>query len=381
MLKKVAICSVAQIPYSSNMWYKRFQGMCLDITESIIKQTGVNFDDEKGINTIITNSDDVFDARTISNNAVTDEVGAHYKCEEKVAMNGINAIGYGLATILSGHDDIVLIVGHCKESQPESRNMCTNLAFDPFYYRPLGLDFLNVAALQARAFMEKSKINDRHLAEVVVSARMNASKNPYAFQKQPVTIEEVMNSPMVCDPIRELHIYPVSDGAVGMLLASEDRYKEFTDKPVWITGFANCMDSYFLGDKDLTSNFSLKKAAERAYKMAGIKNTKREFDVIEIDAQYAYQVPMWAEGLGICDEGGSAKWIDDEGLIKNRINPSGGTLGGNPMIISGLVRGAEAVIQLKGEAGERQIKGAKKALVQASTGAAGQHQAVLILEV
>ena len=70
---------------------------------------------------IVTCSDDVFDARTISDNGMTDVVGAHYRGEEKVAQDGLNALGYAMASILSGHDDLVLVMGHCKESQSESR--------------------------------------------------------------------------------------------------------------------------------------------------------------------------------------------------------------------------------------------------------------------
>lgn len=380
MADRVAICAVAQTPFESNTWYKRFQEMAFDVVEPILKETGVTFDEERGIDTVITCSDDVFDARTISDNAMTDAVGAHYRCEEKVAMDGLSAVGYGLSCILSGHTDLVLVVGHCKESQTESRYMNENLAFDPFYCRPLGLDFLNVAALQARAYMAKANLTDEQLAKVVVRARRNAARNPLASAKAALTEADVQRSPMLCDPIRELHAYPVSDGAIAMLLAHESRVAEFTDRPVWISGFANCMDSYFLGDKDLASNFSLKKAAERAYRMAGVKDPAQAFDVIEINDCFAYQLPMWAEGLGLCAEGAGGTWIDGNGLETQNVNLSGGMLAGNPVMIGGLARAAEGVLQLRGDAGDRQVEGAKRALAQGTTGAAGQHQSVLVLE-
>lgn len=380
MAPRVAICAVAQIPFSPDYWYKRVQEMCFDVVEEIMNKTGVNFDEETGIQNIITNSDDIFDARTISDNAVTDAVGAHYRGEEKIAMDGLNALGYGMACVASGHDEMVLVVSHCKESQSESRNMCTNLAFDPFYYRPLGLDFENVCALQAREYMAASGVTDEQLAKVVVRARQNAAKNPLAHANAPLTVEQVMKSAMLCDPIRELHAYPVSDGAVAFLLASEDKYKEFTDKPVWITGFANSMDSYFIGDKNLTEMFALKKAAERAYKMAGINNAAKELDLVEVKDCYAYQTPMWAEGLGICEKGGGGKWIDSGGMEKSNFNVSGGMLGGGAIMVGGISGAAEVVRQLKGEAGDRQVGGAKKALAHGYHGAAGQCQSVLILE-
>ena len=380
MSKRVAICALAQTKNEPDAWYVRVQGMLLDCLETIIEETGVTFHMEKGVRNIVTCSDDVFDARTISDNGVTDVVGAHYRGEEKVAQDGINAIGYAAACILSGHDDLVLLMGHCKESQPESRQMCTNLAFDPFFCRPLGLDFLNVAGFQARAYMNKSGLTDRHLAEIVMRSRSNALKNPFARENDAVTPEEVINSDFLADPVRKLHVYPVTDWAVGMLLCSEERAHEFSTAPVWITGFGNCMDSYFLGDRDLTSNFALKKASARAYTMAGIEDPKREFDIVELNDAIAYQLPLWAEGVGLVDDGEGAAWIDSGGPSKQNVNLSGGMLNGNPIMLGGLARITEAYLQLRGEAGERQVQGAKKALAHGTTGAIGQHHAVAILK-
>jgi len=343
-------------------------------------QTGVTFDMEKGIRNVVSCSDDVFDARTISNNGNTDVMGAHYRGERKAAQDGANALGYAMASILSGHDDLILVMGHCKESQTESRNMNTNLAFDPFYCRPLGLDYLNAAALQARAYMKQSNITDDHLAQIVVRSRQNAAKNPYARENDMVTAVDVTASPMLADPIRALHRYPVTDWAVGMLLCCEERAHEFTDKPVWLTGFGSCMDSYFLGDRDLTSNFALTSAAKRAYKMAGIEDPKTAFDVVELNDSCAYQLPMWAEGVGLVDKGSGGKWIDGNGMDACGVNPSGGMLAGNPIMLGGLARALEGILQLRGDAGDRQIDGAKRALAHGTTGPAGQHHAVIILE-
>lgn len=380
MAKKVGICAVAQTPYERDKRHQRFQGMALDVLESLLEQTGLDFSEDGGINTSISVSDDVFDARTISDNAMTDVLGAHYRCEEKVAQDGAQAVYYGLATILSGHTDLVLIIGHCKESQAKSRNMVTHMAFDPFYTRPVGLDFLSAAALQAQSYMAKSFITERQLAKVVVRAREFAKKNPFTHGIETLAEDEVLNSAMLADPIRELHAYPVSDGAVGMILASEERTKKITDTPVWITGVGNCFDGFFLGDRDLAGNFALKKAAERAYRRAGIEDPKSAFDVIEISDQYAYQQPMWLEGLGLCDEGKGGRFIDDGGPDKFHINHSGGMLAGNPIMIGGLVRAAEAALQLMGKAGDRQVNDAKRALAHGVMGPAGQFHSVAILE-
>ena len=380
MARRVAVCAVAQIKNEPDIWYMRFQGMLLLCVEQILKQTSVTFEMDKGIRNVVTCSDDVFDARTISDNAITDVVGAHYRGEEKTAQDGINGLGYAMACILSGHDEVVLLTGHCKESQSESRQMCTNLAYDPFYCRPLGMDFTNVNAFQARAYMAKSGIKEEHLARIVVRSRKNGARNPHARENKMVSEEEVMKSPLLADPIRELHHYPITDWTVALLLSNEERAGEFTDKPVWITGFGNCMDTYFLGDKDLTSNFALKKAADKAYRMAEIKDPKKEINLAELNDAIAYQLPMWAEGVGLCEEGKGGKWVEDGGMEEYHVNLSGGMLNGNPIMLGGLARATEAILQLRGEAGERQVDGVRKALAHGTTGAAGQHHAVVVLE-
>ncbi len=380
MKQRVAVCAVAQIKNEPDIWYQRFQGMVLECFESIVEQTGVTFDMEKGIRSVVTCSDDVFDARTISDNAINDVVGAHFRGEEKSCQDGANALAYAMASILSGHDDVVLVAGHCKESQSESRRMCTNLTFDPFYQRPLGLDFLSAAGFQARAYMNRSNVTDAHLAKVVARARSNAARNPFARKNDVVTEAEVMGSPLLCDPIRELHQYPVTDWAVAMLLCCEERAHEFTDTPVWLTGFGNCMDSYFLGDRDLSESMALQKAAGRAYAMAGVDDPKTAFDVIELNDAYAYQLSMWAENAGLIEQGRVAEWIDGDGMDRMNINLSGGMLNGNPIMLGGLARALEVILQLRGEAGDRQLENARRGLAHGSTGAAGQHHAVLVFE-
>jgi len=164
-MNKVGICAVAQGPFERNTWHERFQGMAMPVLESLLSQTGLDFAEDTGINVIVSCSDDVFDARTISDNGMTDVLGGHMRCEEKVAQDGIQAVYYASSIIMSGYTDVVLVLGHSKESQGLSRNMVTHLAFDPFYTRPVGLDFTAAAGLQARAYGKLSGISEEELAE------------------------------------------------------------------------------------------------------------------------------------------------------------------------------------------------------------------------
>jgi acetyl-CoA C-acetyltransferase len=377
-MKRVAICAVAQHKIGPDIWGKRFQGMLLDVLEDLQRQTGFSF--EKDIHNVVTCSNDFFDARTISNCGVSNATGSFYRGEDKMDQEGLNAVGYALAAILAGHDDVIYLVGHCKESYIASRYQVSNFGYDPFYGRAVGLDYLNVAGLQARAYMESSGVTEEQLAKVVVRARQWAARNPYANETKQLELGDVMYSPMLCDPIRAMHSYPVSDGAVAMLLASEERAYDFTDSPVWITGFGNCIDSYFLGDRDLDSNFALKQAAGRAYRMAGISAPQKKVNLVEVMDCYAYQQPMWLEGLGIADEGKGGRFIDEYGPARYNVNVSGGMLAGRPLTIGGLYGTAEAVLQLKGQAGEHQVADIDCAVIQSTTGGAGQHHSVMVLE-
>ena len=377
MGKRVAIVAAAQTKFEPNKWKQRMQGMALEVVQQVRAQTGLSFGPRQ-IEAAITCSDDLFDARTISDSPMTDVVGAHFQGEEKAAADGAQAVYYAASNILSGHHDIVIVVGHSKESQCASRNMITHLAFDPFFTRPVGLDYLAAAALQAQAFVGRTGVTEEQLADLVVRSRAWAAKNPHANDQAPLTREAVLKSALVADPIREKHIYPVTDGAIALILASEERAKELTDKPVWISGLGNCYDTFYLGERDLGGNFALGRAACRAYGMAGIKDAKTAFDVVEIADQYAHQLPQYAEGLGLTND--PAAWLAGNGPDTHHVNHSGGMLAGNPLMLGGLARVAECVAQLRGEAGARQVPNAKSALAQGATGPAGQLQTVVVLE-
>ena len=143
-----------------------------------------------------------------------------------------------------------------------------------------------------------------------------------------------------------------------MILAPEKKARKITKKPIWILGASNCYEAHYLGDRDLADCEALTQAAQKAYKMAGIRNPLREIDVAEISEEYSYQELLWMEGLGFCDRGEGGKLIDSGKTRmggKLPVNPSGGVLSGNPNGVAGMARVAEAVLQLRGEAGKRQV--------------------------
>ncbi len=169
---------------------------------------------------------------------------------------------------------------------------------------------------------------------------------------------------------------------MAVVLASEDVLKELSRNQVWIKGAGYCIDAHYLGDRDLADSRSLRMAARRAYRMAGIRNPVEDIDVAEISEEFLYQELLWSECLGFCGEGGGAKLLNSgrtrlEGDIP--VNPSGGVLSGNPPFVSGLIRLAEATLQVRGEAGEHQVKKHRTALAHGVSGPAGQSHCVVIV--
>jgi len=192
----------------------------------------------------------------------------------------------------------------------------------------------------------------------------------------------VLNSEVMCWPVQRLDISPTSDGAAALVLASEDVAKKLTDNPVWIDGVGWSVDSTFWTNRDLYFPTYVQSAARMAYKMAGIKNPPKEIDVAEVYDAFSYMELMWMEGLGFCGRGEGGLMVDSGVMDMNGrlpVNPSGGVLSAHAVQAAGLARIAEAVMQLRGEAGGRQVEGAKVALAHGIEGACGQGHCVFVL--
>ncbi len=386
MAERIGIVAVAQTKYQRERAEVSEGELLYESIQQVLEETGLDYadalnDDGSGIDSIVTCSSDAWDGRTISGLGVMTYIGSHLSTEDKIAMDALNAVYCAYGQLLSNHHNIVSVAAHCKESMAD-RGIVESIAFDPIYMRPFNLDFRAAAAMQARRYMHKYGITAEQCARVAVKNRKNAMNNPFAQEPMDITVDDVLNSEMLVDPIRRLDTKPISDGSCTLIMAREDKVRELTDKPVWITGISNCTDAHLLGDRELADCDALAEAAKRAYEMAGIKDPLKEFDVAEISGDYSYQELLWMEGLGLCGRGEAGKMIED-GVTEMGgelpVNPSGGMLAGNPVCVAGATRVAEAVLQLRGEAGDRQVEGASTALVHGVTGICGQHHCVAVL--
>jgi acetyl-CoA C-acetyltransferase len=378
MATRVAIVDVAQTSGSASG--DNLLDQVYRVCREVLDKAGVTRED---VGTVVSASSDVFHGGISCANAYYWDSGAAFlKNGSRQDGESMLAFFYGVMRILSGHYDSALIVGLCKGSENPDNDMITHFFTDPFYQRQLGLNETFAAALQMRAYMEKYAVSEEQCAEVVVKNRNNGVKNPYTHLRQKVSLEDVMNSKRIMDPLKEMECAPKSEGMIALLLASEEKAKTLTDKPVWVKGFGSSMDTFNLGDRDLL-NGQLRNAAMRAYAMAGITDPKEEIDVAEITEPYAFQELLWYEGLGFCGAGEGGKLMESgatqmDGDIP--VNPSGGVLSMNPYVSRGLYRLAEATLQVKGKAGERQLdRKVRTGLAHGTHGFAGQFHAVAIL--
>jgi acetyl-CoA C-acetyltransferase len=210
--------------------------------------------------------------------------------------------------------------------------------------------------------------------KVAVKDRLNACKNPYAhLQLKDITIEKVKESPMLWDPIHFHESCPSSDGACAMVLSNEAGAKKAPKPPAWVLGSAMRSELGQFPGRDTVRPQAGVECAHMVYDAAGITNPREQIDIAELYVPFSWYEPMWLEGHDIAGPGEGWKMTDSgETEITGSfpVNPSGGVLSSNPIGASGMLRFAEAALQVRGEAGEHQVDGAEVGLGQAYGGAA-----------
>lgn len=258
----------------------------------------------RDIDARVTASVDLWDGLTASNVMVTEVVGAVMQPESRIAGDGLLAACHGAMSIMAGAYHTVLIVAHCKSTMGDRWGI-TNWTFDPIYQQPLGLDDYYAAALQLSA----------------------------------------LRSPAPLSPC------PPADGAAAIILSS-------TPAPITIRGMGWALDEHYLGDRDLTDSPALRKAARRAYDLAGIIDPKRDLTLAELSDHFAHQRALWASILGL------------NGFP--HLNPSGGSAHGVPPFVAGLNSLIEIVLRLREKTGA--------GLAHGCWGPAGQGQVVMVVK-
>jgi len=220
--------------------------------------------------------------------------------------------------------------------------------------------FMDIYAAGARAHMERYGTTKEQFAKVAVKNHHNGSLNPHAQYRDEYTLEEVLASPPVAEPLTRLMCAPIGDGAAAAVLVAADKVARYTTKPVWVRGsaVASGTDSRQPGIGE--------RVAQKAYEMAGIG--PEDVDVAEVhDASAPAEILIYEE-LGFCGPGEGGRLIDD-GVTElggsKPVNTSGGLLAkGHPVGATGVAQLYEIFLQLRGEAAERQVEGAKVGLTE-----------------
>lgn len=378
-MEQVAVVGWAQTRHARAMELRTDRDMIHEVVSGALRSCSMTIRD---IDVVVDAGSDLLDGRSTSNCISIDAMGAHFKEEARVAGDGLLAALYAYMRIASGLFGSALVVAGGKGSMSSARELSRAMG-DPFHVRPLGLDALSAGALQARSYMQRYSVCLEDVAGVASRNRAEGERNPYAQLRSAVSVAEVLSSPEISPPIRELEACPVTDGACAVVLVDWASARNLGVRPAWITGAGQAQEPYSLGARDLFRASSSAEAARRAYAIAGVRDPLSEFDVVELSGCYAHQELMLYEALGLCGEGEAQALAASGGTGPGgrcRVNPSGGALCANPVTATGLVRLAEAAAQVSNRAGELQVDGAEKALAHVSEGFAMQSAACVVVE-
>jgi acetyl-CoA C-acetyltransferase len=375
---QVAVIGLGQTEYRRANQDQNAPEMVLDAVEKALADAGLELADMDGA---VTASIDLWDGRTASNFYLTEVVGSVLGPETRVAGDGLLAVFQGAINLLAGAGRTVLVVAVSKGSEADHEAI-SNWVFDPVFQQPLGLDYVTAGSLQAQSYLNQYHLSPAAWTWVVVKNRAHGAINPRAMLREAVSLPQASGSPLRASPLRDLDVALTGDGACALVLAHKKAVDKKRHRPVWIKGLASALGAHYLGDRKLFADEILQQTAARAYQMAGLREPDRDLDVIELSEFFAPQELIWTESLGLCPPGGGATLMESgqTSLIGSLpINPSGGLLSGTPLVVAGMARVMECVLQLRGEAGPVQIEGASTALAHGTTGPCGQGHGVIIL--
>ncbi|WP_206809161.1 thiolase family protein [Paradesulfitobacterium ferrireducens] len=298
---------------------------------------------------------------------------------ENMCGSGTIAIRTAYMAIASGLADVVMVIGAEKMHTPQPVETYLSMlgGVDREYEGSLGVTAPAQFALAAQSHMQKYGTTQEQMSLVSVKNHTHAANNPYAHFPKACTLEEVLNARPVTTPFTILDCSPITDGAAGMILMSEDKAWEYTDKPVFILGTGQAASGFNYANvpSDLGDWTMLQKAAQDAYRMAGV--TAEDIDVAEVHDCFSISEIIITEELGFAAKGEGGSFIADGRSDYGGdvvINPRGGLLGcGHPLGATGVAQGVELFRQLRGEAGVRQVEDARMGLGHNLSGVSEHH--------
>jgi len=374
-MRDVAIIGVGMTKWGE-LWEKSLRTIFTETALLAIADAGVDKIDSMVVGCM---SSGLFIGQEHLSSLLADELGRTpvpaARVESACSSGGL-ALRQGFIEVASGMSDVVLVGGVEKMTDVTGceATYALGTAADQEYESYHGLTFPGLYAMMAVAHMHRYGTTREQLAMVAVKNHDNGSRNPLAQFPFKITVDAVLNSVLVADPLRILDCSPITDGAAAVILCPADMARKLKKPVVRIAGCGQATDTMALASrKDLAWLESTHIAAGKALAMAGRK--LEEMDLFEVHDCFTIAEIMVTEALGLVEKGRGGKAVE-EGLTARDgrfpVNPSGGLKAkGHPVGATGVAQAVEIVKQLRGQAGDRQIKGAKRGLAQNMGGTGG----------
>lgn len=359
----VAIAGIGCIPFRQCSSQTFFQ-MVYDAVQAALADARVEIGE---IDTVVDAGIDLLDGKGLSNTELLAAAGCHLKEEVKLEEDGAVAAYYAWLRLKSGLHRTALVFGYSK-STALSLDAYSSMMFNPVLQRPLGVTETVALALQAQAYIAEHRVAAAMCDEVIRASESSAATN--ALLREMEGFHHRRDASVVASPLRKKDLPVDADGAVAMILSVDPPPAA---SPVWVRGGALCVDAFELGDREINTLPSLRKAAIRAFGAASVRSPVHEVQVAEISEPSSLHGMMVCEALGLAEVGKGFEAIargaeSDSGI---RINPSGGLLAARSLVAAGLWRVAEATCAIR--------SGARLAVAHGTGGIGMQSNTVFVL--
>jgi acetyl-CoA C-acetyltransferase len=340
------------------------------------RDAGIN--PRKEVDSFITTSEDLWEGWSISDEMVPDQLGGAGRPVCTIPGDAITCLGNAAMHIMSGLAQVVVLEAHSKTSDVLDKEAVEDLAQEPTLIRPLEMGSDTLAALEMEAFLGGSGFGIEDCDAVIANSRKRGAANPLAsFAPKRVRMTGT-DSEVLSSPLRRADKAPCADAAVVLVLASTEWARKNRREAVGVDGVAwSSSLPWFDGGDPAIAGYA-RASFERAAKQAGLAHGVRSLDLVEVDDTYSFKLLQHLLSLSK-DKGEASAALSGEGPV---VNPSGGSLAlGNLIEASAMHRLYEVVLQLRGDGGRRQVKRARRALVQSWRGVPTATGGVAILSV
>lgn len=358
MGRRVAVVGVGQTYHKANRPDVSIPELCYESVKAALKDAELGPED---IDAVIMGNMELFEGRYLQDMWEVDYIGGYMKPGIRVTTGGTTGgtiACVGFEYIASGLFDVALVVGFEKQNEGDSRASLKTVA-DPIWDRFISAGAIGTFAQLGKSYMREYGAKEEHAAMVRLQADRNACRNPYAHLKLKLRgIDDVMNSPPLVWPVKLLDMCPASEGSCAIVVASEEKARKAPRRPIWVKDWITRHSEDRYARESPVSLTNLEDAAVTLFKRNGVTNPRKDISFAEIYTPSTWAELVWLEAYHLCDWGEAWRLLEAESFALEGgfpINPSGGVIATNPIGATALLRVAEAVLQLRGDAGQHQI--------------------------